>query len=134
MRRAHRVPPVALLFLTLLLSCVGGESPTDTPDRAHTASFSVIPVFPPQVQRLEGAPVNTIRLTVLQIPGETVVATNVTAADPNASQWEVAVEVPLSSDPSARYVLEVELINTQDGVETVQWSGRTEPLTLTPGP
>lgn len=135
MRRAHGVTPIALISLTMLLSCVGGESPTDTTGRVPTASLSIVPVFPSQAQALgvEAAPINTIRLTVLQIPGETVVASTVLAADPNASQWDVSIEVPLSSDAGVQYVVEIELVNTQDGVETVQWSGRTQPLALTPG-
>lgn len=133
MRRARAVSLTALIFIGLQLSCVDGSTPVDPGSGGLAASLAVVPVLPQAAQAAGSAPINLIRLTAFAVPGDVQVAQVIRSVDPNADQWELEFDVPLSNEPGVHYVLEIELVNEQGGGQTVQWSGRTAPLTLTPG-
>lgn len=132
-RHPRAVLLASALVLGGLLSCVDGTAPVDPAAVGSKASLAVLPVFSGGPQSVDATPVNLIRLTVLRLPEEERVARSETSVDPDASEWEVGIDVPLSGGADAQYVLEVELITRQGGVDVVQWSGRAGPLTLTPG-
>ena len=128
--RALVVP--VLTALTVLGSCVEGGTPLDPFAEGATASLAVVPKLPPEMGRLSGPPVNVIRVTVRRVPGNEQVAQTVVEVDPNASEWQIGIEVPLGV-AGAQYVLELELMNESGGARTVEWSGRTSAMTLTAG-
>lgn len=133
MRRLRSVLVAVLTGLIPLLSCVDGTQVAGPGDALLTASLALMPVFPADAQGIEAAPVNVIRLTARRLPENVQVAQVVLSVDPDAEQWDVGIDIPLTNSPGTQYVLEIELVNQTNGVETVQWSGRTSPMTLTPG-
>jgi uncharacterized protein YjdB len=133
MRRLRLVALVAVFSVASVLSCVDGSAPVGPDTLTPVASLALVPVFPKEAQGIESAPINLIRLTAREVPSEVVVAQVITTVDPNASQWELGIDVPLDGGAGVQYVLEIELVNRTGSVETVQWSGRTAPLALTPG-
>ncbi|MHB1194690.1 MAG: Ig-like domain-containing protein [Longimicrobiales bacterium] len=127
------LPLAASLVVALVGSCVDGHSPTGL-DFGGTASLSIIPVYAPGPQPAEGtAEVNRIRVTARLATNDSVLATFVVDVDPNASEWDLQLEIPIPEGGGA-VVLTIELVNVATGGgETVQWSGQSAPLPLTPG-
>ena len=76
-----------------------------------------------------GEPINRIRLTARNEANE-VVGTLIRDVSPDNQQWELALEVNIETQTSV--VVTIELINVTGGVEAVQWSGLSAPITVTP--
>lgn len=77
-----------------------------------------------------GDPINRIRLTARNQSTGEVVGSLVTDVDPNAQDWNLALDITLNSQ--IEIVVTIELINVVGGVESVQWSGRTNPISVAP--
>ena len=133
MRRLRLAVLAAAFSLASVLSCVDGSAPVGPDAFTPVASLALVPVFPKEAQGIESAPINLIRLTAREVPSNVQVAQVIVTVDPNASQWELGIDVPLAGGTDVQYVLEIELVNRTGSVETVQWPGRTAPLALTPG-
>jgi len=134
--RRFRVASLSLLLtLGLFLSCTDGEGPVSFQAAGIVASIQIQPVIPTALltSAAEAKPINLIRVTVTTSPGGQQVAQHDFNVEPTATEWALPIEIPISDDPSVRYVLTIELINVQGGQEEVQWSARTEPLRVTPG-
>jgi hypothetical protein len=68
----------------------------------------------------DGAPINVISIKVLSTPGDVEIAWQTVTVDPNQSQWDLTIDVPLNSDAAVLYFLDLELISDSGGVQTVE--------------
>jgi hypothetical protein len=126
MSRSLGVAACAATLLPLLVcSCVDGTAPQGA-DAGISASVLVAPRFAPQAEVAASTVVSRIRLTALNSATGTVLGTQDTEVDPDASEWQIAMEVDLGGEASLTVVVEIELL---DGA-VVQWSGRTGTMTL----
>ncbi len=77
-------------------------------------------------------PIHRIRLTA-RIAGTSVPAGSTTVeVDPLASSWTVALDLNLPVGLPSVVEVWVELIRVVEGVERVEWSGKTEPIRIPP--
>ncbi len=137
---SQRVPPRSQLlfaFLTLVLaflsgSCADAPSGVDLPGGGVATSLALAPRINPALASSEDAPIHRIRLTAEVAQTGQEVGQGIQDVDPGASQWTVRldVRVPAGSEPVVLVV--VELINVTNGVESVEWSGETPPIVITP--
>jgi uncharacterized protein YjdB len=122
-----------LILLSFPLGCADGPSPAELDTRPGTASLALNPRFTEGPAKQSALPVTLIRaMATAAETGEEVGRTEETV-DPDASSWDVELEVEIPSGISPVVIVTLELINVGDGTETVVWSGRVGPLTLTPG-
>jgi uncharacterized repeat protein (TIGR01451 family) len=135
MPRFRIVTTCLLLTVGLFLSCTDGDGPVSFEAAGLTTVLQIQPVFPKALLSSadEAKPINLIRVTVKTDPGGTVVNTQEFKVSPNAASWEVPVEIPLSDNPDIRFVITIELVNSENGVNETQWSAQTAPLTVTAG-
>lgn len=129
---------LAVLASTALLSCTDGNRPTDlVPGGEGSVSLAVVPTFAANLVEAGAQPINRIRITVLQVPGDAVVSVHQEDVDPAASEWELEVEVtiPPSGVIQVRLLIELIHVTVVGGVEveSVEWSALTGTLTLTVG-
>lgn len=121
-----------LLFLLLPLvgSCADGEGPVDLSQGNSLARLSLAPELLTSLAA-EGTP-DIVRLRVVAtIFGDNeVVGSTEMPVDPNASSWDVGVEISLPAGKGPQIELTVELMSASLATE---WSGHIGPLTITPG-
>ena len=130
--RPYAAFAAALLF-ALVASCVDGGSPTAL-DLNGTATLAIIPTYAPGPQPAEGdGAINRIRITARLQSTNAILATFVQDVQPNDSEWKLQLEIPIPEGGGA-VILTIELVNvSQGGTETVQWTGQSAPVPLTPG-
>ena len=122
---------IALLVVAVFASCVDGNGPVQ-PGASGTATLAIRPVFSSAAQD-QPAEINLIRVTILQLPENTVLATLEFEVDPNADEWPVTLDFPLPDD-GANVLLEIVLIHLSDsGDQTIEFSGQVGPLSVEPG-
>jgi len=115
-------------LLAVIASC--SDSGLFSPNTNGRARVAIRPYF----ASLQGvasmaAEINRIRLTITRRPEGTLVFQDVFDVDPNATDWNLPVDVPANSDLDVL----IELINYSSGVETVEFSGIIQ-LSVTAGP
>ena len=122
------------IFLVLLMAIAGSCTDQGTgPDALRSARV----VLNPQFVLTPGStastlPITRIRLTARDAVTNAVLEAVTVAVDPDAEEWEIDFSVRITA--ATRAIVTIELIHVSDtGVETVEWSGVTEELTLTPG-
>ena len=79
----------------------------------------------------DGRPINRIRLIARNEATDAIVDTMKVDVNPDQPSWTLAFQLPILS-ASLRVIISIELINVTNGIETVEWSGRTGPILLTP--
>ena len=122
---------LAMLVMAVLGSCVDGNGPFQ-PGPSRTATLSLQPVLSAAAQAGEAPDIHRIRVRVLQVPGEALLLEETFEVDPNAESWPLELEFPIPEE-GIDVLIEIELINVTDGVETVEFSGVVGPLSVTSG-
>lgn len=118
-----------LSALVGLVGCADGSR-----DPLRPASYVPVllqPALIPTPADGDALPIHRIRTVAVRTSDEAILGERSTDVDPNADEWvlEVSVETP----GVVTAVLYLYLIHvTEGGAELVQFSGRTEPLTLDP--
>ncbi len=122
-------PAGRLLFIAVvaafLSSCVDGGNPTAI-DLPQTVQLSVAPVFAVAASAAEAGALTRARVTARDAVSGTELASVQQDIDPNANEWTLELTLELTSDQQLSVILTTELASlSQDGAETVEWSGRT---------
>jgi uncharacterized protein YjdB len=134
----RRVAPSRLLLVlctaaaATTLSCTDGAPPLATgplgPALLELRPFYSTALAPgaPAVR-----PINRIRLTATSQAGTDTLVSVLRDVSPDASEWTLSLEVPVTGS-AVTIVVIMELLHVAGGVETIEWSGRTAPITVTP--
>jgi len=145
---AARWRRLLLLLLIPLWSCADGASAPDDFEFGSTVSVALQVVFPggessppamgvmasegPAAVAGEARPINRIRVRAFEEPGRIPVGSALLDVSPDDPSWEVPVALEVPTGAGIQVLFEIELINVDaNGRETVQWSGRAGPLTVT---
>ncbi|MGD8287374.1 MAG: putative Ig domain-containing protein, partial [Gemmatimonadota bacterium] len=122
---------MALLSLTVMVgSCVGSDSLTGT---GGEAALGIQPALIPTPADGDALPINRIRISVARVPDGLLVGQSTVAVEPTDDSWSVDVSVPEPFSATTVRVF-VWLLNVaSDGTESVQFSGRSDPMELVPG-
>ncbi|MEX2283016.1 MAG: Ig-like domain-containing protein [Gemmatimonadota bacterium] len=129
-----RVAAVAVILLTSACTERGNQPFAPDAPKAGRVRFAVVPQFNYLGgQHSAGAPINRIRLTAREVGTGTVLGQTIRDVAATDSTWNVAVDVTVADGIDVVVVVLVELINVTAGVETVEWSGLTAPITVSPG-
>ncbi len=122
-----------LLALVLLGSCVDGDAPLGL------AGGRVLLDLPLQAslilasQEDAARPVNRIRARAERVPDGAVLGSTVLDVSPTASSWDIGLDVAVEGT-DVQVVVYLELIHVDaSGAETVEFSGRTAPISVQPG-
>ncbi|MFC1791014.1 Ig-like domain-containing protein [Gemmatimonadota bacterium] len=127
-----RTPMAAfsIMALALLGGCTEGRAPLDPSAEGVPAFLALNPQFQPSLTTVAAAEIVRIRVVATVFgTGELLGSTEIDV-DPNASSWDIQVEVIVPPGIGAQVEFTVELLNAGLGTE---WSGHVGPLTLTPG-
>jgi hypothetical protein len=127
---------VVFLAMTLFTACTDGStSPFDPLGETATrsVSFALATSFAPAATAQATGEIESARVTVINAKTGAVIDVIVIQLDPNADEWSLnlSVDIPLQED--FRVELLIELLSFPDGVETVEWSGKTAPIAVQPG-
>ena len=126
--RAVRPLSAVLAAAVLFAACVDGN-----PAGVSTPAFLSLSAELDASGSLAAGPISRIRVTVTTQASSEVVSREVFQVSPDASSWEIAVEVDIAAAAGSPVLLAVELISVVGGVETVEWSGRIGPIDLRGG-
>jgi uncharacterized protein YjdB len=109
-------------------SCVGGDGPTGI--SVAEVGIALQPALIPSAADGTALPVTRIRTVVTRHPDGVVLREQRFDVLPTAASWTLEIGVPVTG-ASVDVVVYLYLLNVApDGVETVQFSGRTDPLTV----
>ena len=86
--------------------------------------LSIVPSFA-AVTAASPLPVNRIVLNARDVAGTAVLGSRVYPVDPNASSWELALDVQLPSSTTTSVYLTMELMHVEGTTQSVEWSGIT---------
>ncbi len=126
-RRRRALPFVAAL--TVLAGCLGTDAPTEP---TATTSVALQPALIPSAADASAQPVNRIRTVTTSWPEGTVLSTKVFEVSPSDPSWQLDILVSATSE--GEVVVYLYLIHVDgEGVETVEFSGRTDPFGVTRG-
>lgn len=126
---ARRLAVTALLAAA---ACVDGEGPV-APDDVRTVRIAAAPVFAVAPSVEEAARLTRARVSVLDAATGTLIASVTEDVDPAADQWVLEVTVEVTEGKPLSVLLDTELASVLGGVESVEWSGRTDPFRLVAG-
>jgi hypothetical protein len=128
-----RRPLFALLLAAAVFigSCVGGDDPTGV--RTSEVGIALQPALIPSAADASALPVNWIRAIVARQPDGVVLRDQRFEVSPTAASWTLDVAVPVAGE-SVEVIVYLYLLNVDGaGIETVQFSGRTDPITVEAG-
>jgi uncharacterized protein YjdB len=130
----HRTLSTALTLLgTILLgSCSEGEDPAGVM-RESTILLSLGPGLQEELVPDEARPIERIRVRAESVPEGLLLGSTVQSVDPEADTWIIDFNVTIPVGSTAVVTLSVELISLSTGTELVEWSGRTNAITLQVG-
>lgn len=132
MQRNTRAFTAALGALLLVGSCVGGESPVSPDDLVTMVPLPLQAVIEASVVTAAAQPINRIRASAERVPDRKVMGSTTLDVSPTAPDWEVALEIPVLAP--IQVVVYLQLIHVDGlGNETVEFSGRTNPIQLSAG-
>lgn len=121
---------LAVVVASLATSCTDGADPVAV-DVPRTVQLMAAPVFATYASEAEGASLTRARVSVLDASTRAVLSSVQQDIDSTASQWTLEVTIELTAGVPLSVVLEAELASLDDqGVETVEWSGRTAAFNL----
>ncbi|MEM7417135.1 MAG: hypothetical protein AAF389_16635 [Gemmatimonadota bacterium] len=132
MLRARRYLWTPVLATTLLLSCVHTDDPTGLRD-AQEVQLPIQPALIPSPADAGAAPVNRIRAWAARISDGSPLGEVEIDVDPTADEWTVSLPVLAPPDPGVTLRLWALLLSTQGGQEEVQFSGRSDEITISAG-
>jgi hypothetical protein len=124
-----RKPLVALLAAGLFVgSCVGGDDPTGI--SVAEVGIALQPALIPSPADGNALPVDRIRTVVTRQPDGVVLREQRFDVSPTAASWTLEIGVPVTGQ-SVDVIVYLYLLNVDlEGVETLQFSGRTDPMTV----
>lgn len=130
------VPPIqrSLLAAVVALSVGLAACAPDALAPTEQARTPVLlqPSLIPSAADADALPIQRIRTVTVRDPDGAVLGESSEDVDPNADEWVLDLSVATPGPVVA--VIYLYLIHvTQDGTELVQFSGRTDPLSLVPG-
>src|SRR5262245_37461046 len=122
-----------LAAIALLVgSCVGDDGPTGVRDGAEIG-LAIQPALIPSAADGSALPINRIRTRVVREADDVSLREQRFDVSPTATSWTLDVTVPVAGD-EVEVLVYLYLINVAgDGTETVQFSGRTDPITVSAG-
>ena len=122
---------LGLLALGLLIgSCVMNDGPTAVGDDA-LVRLAIQPALIPSAADGSALPIHRIRTVVARQADGVVLREQRFDVLPTDASWTIDVDVPASGEPTV--IVYLYLINLTGETETVQFSGRTPPISVTPG-
>jgi hypothetical protein len=123
-------------MVLLVTGCTDGSRgplhPEDGPD-TRSVSFALATSFASAATAQASGEIEAARVTVLNAATGAVIDVIVIQLDPNADEWDLDVSIDIPLEENFRVELLIELLSYPGGVENVEWSGKTEPITLQPG-
>lgn len=121
-----------VLAAGLAFACTDlGESPTN-PGPGNRTGLTFLPSYSYLGgSHSVGAPINRIRLTARNAASNAVLKVDTVTVDPNQENWNLTMDIPLTGELNV--IVLIELINLENNVEAVQWSGNTAPISVAPG-
>lgn len=123
---------IALLGTVLLVGSCVGDGPTDLGENA-LVGLRIQPALIPSPADASALPIQRIRTGITSHPGGAVLRESSFDVSPSAASWSIDVLAPASQQPTD-VVLYLYLIHVaNDGTESVQFSGRTLPFSVTAG-
>ena len=127
-----RAPLLPLLAAVLVMgSCVGGEDPTGV--RVMDVALALQPALIPSAADGSALPINRIRAVVLRQPDDVLLREQRFDVSPTAPSWTIDVTVPVTGG-SVDVIVYLYLLNVDAvGAEGVQFSGRTDTLSVSVG-
>jgi trimeric autotransporter adhesin len=125
---ARRLAPTLLAFAALSSACTEGHdaaSPAQK-DRARLPLRATYAVTPSS-----SAAINRIRISVRGVPAGPQFGPFIFNVDPDQAEWGIPVELQLTA--TLNVIVVAELINVNNNVEAVLYSGRIGPIKVSPG-
>lgn len=132
MLRTRRILWTPVLATTLLLSCVHTDDPTGLRD-AEEVQLPIQPALIPSPADAGAAPVDRIRAWAARVSDGSPLGEVEIDVDPTADEWTVALPVLAPPDPGVTLRLWALLLSTQGGQEEVEFSGRSDEITISAG-
>jgi len=131
------MPPLRTFFAlttaaVAVASCLGGDSPTGEGGSA-LVSLALQPALIPSPANSSALPINRIRAVVARESDGVILRDQRFDVSPTATSWALDVETPASGNPTVVIVYLYLLNVASDGVESVQFSGRTPPTSVKAG-
>lgn len=131
MRRPVRALLGPLSAVLLFLSCVDGD-PTIAP-RGPAVRVPLATQVIPGPANATALTINRIRAVARTASDNRVIAETTLTVDPNATVWDVPLEIP-TDGLTTDVLVELALINVSaSGTETIEFSGQVGPLSVQPG-
>jgi hypothetical protein len=130
------MPPLRVIIAAtgLMLSvgaCFATDSPTGTGGEGST-ELAIQPALIASPADAGAAPINRIRAVATRVDDNAVLGQTVLDVSPSAVSWTVVLSVRTAGESTTVVVL-IYLIHVEGGVETVQFSGRSDPIELADG-
>lgn len=124
---------MAILASFLFLSgCTDGLDPSLAWE-GSTLQLSLLPRLSADLTTEGSLPINRLRITAFEEESADTIGVLIEDVDPAAEAWTVTVQMEVPPTENPNFYIIVELINVGEGVEAVQWSGRSPTLPLTIG-
>ena len=119
-----RRPIHACLPLLLLLAATCTDRGAVGPRQGGRVQLSIVPSFAAATTAIPLS-VNRIVLNARDAAGTAVLGSRVYPVDPNASSWELSLEVQLPGTAPVSVYLTMELMHVEGTTQSVEWSGIT---------
>ena len=92
-------PLIGLVILLMIGSCVSSDSSTGIDDATIPAGIVVQPAIIESPANASALPINQIRAVTARVPDNIVLGDTTITVDPNASEWDVTLDVVLTESP-----------------------------------
>ena len=133
MKPPLRVLVAATSLLVSVGACFATDSTTGMGGGQAPAELAIQPALIPSPADGGAEPINRIRAVATRVPDHAVLGQTVIDVSPTADSWSVDLTVTQSGEEETTVVVFLYLIHVEGGVESVQFSGRSDPILLVPG-
>jgi hypothetical protein len=133
MKPPLRVLVAATSLLVSVGACFATDSTTGMGGGQAPAELAIQPALIPSPADGGAEPINRIRAVAARVPDHAVLGQTVIDVSPTADSWSVDLTVTQSGEEETTVVVFLYLIHVEGGVESVQFSGRSDPILLIPG-
>ena len=123
---------LGFIVLALVGSCVSHDSPTSVGERLP-AGIVLQPALIPSPADSSALPINRIRVVTARVPDNVVLSDTVVVVQPGDPSWTLNLGVSLSASPTRALAFLYLLNEAVGGARTVEFSGKTDTLTLVSG-
>lgn len=123
----------ALSLALLVAACFGSDSATGVPGADGLVGLAIQPALIQSAADGDALPINRIRTVTTRVSDNTVLDDKTVQVDPGATSWDLVLRIRDSGDETV-VVIFLYLMNASgDGPASVEFSGRSEPITLVAG-